>query len=123
MTVQALNLGRLKIEAETLESLNLLAEWQSTSRAQVIERLLREGAKQARIEYAAGSYGRGELTLEAAALMAGVSIYDMMAHARTRSIMPPGDLAELRTEVASMLVRRGQERLAQQVLLEGPASE
>ena len=61
MTMQALNLGRLTIETETLETLNLLAQWQSTSRAQVIQRLLRDGAKQAKIEHAAGLYGRGEL--------------------------------------------------------------
>jgi hypothetical protein len=116
MIVQALNLGRLNIEAETLETLNLLAQWQSTSRAQVIQRLLRDGARQARIEYAAGLYGRGDLTLEKAALMAGVSIYDIMAYTHAHSILPPGDMAELRTDVASMLVRRGHRELATQVL-------
>jgi predicted HTH domain antitoxin len=116
MTMQALNLGRLTIETETLETLNLLAQWQSTSRAQVIQRLLRDGARQAKIEHAAGLYGRGELTLERAALMAGVSIYDMMAHVRAHGILPPGDLGELQSDVASMLARRGHDELAQQVL-------
>jgi hypothetical protein len=122
MTVQALNLGRLNIEAETLETLNLLAQWQSTSRAQVIQRLLRDGARQARIAYAAGLYGRGDLTLEKAALMADVSIYDMMAYTHAHSILPPGDMTELQTDVASMLVRRKQYELAAQVLQTEPTS-
>jgi hypothetical protein len=29
MTVQALNVGKLRVEAETLENLNLLAQWRS----------------------------------------------------------------------------------------------
>jgi len=122
MTVQALNLGRLNIETETLETLNLLAQWQSISRAQVIQRLLRDGAKQAKIEHAAGLYGRGELTLERAALVAGVSIYDMMAHVRIRGTLPPDDLGELRGDVASMLARRGYGELAQQVLQAQPTT-
>jgi membrane-bound metal-dependent hydrolase YbcI (DUF457 family) len=61
-------------------------------------------------------YGRGDLTLEKAALMAGVSIYDIMAYTHAHSILPPGDMAELRTDVASMLVRRGHRELATQVL-------
>lgn len=116
MTVKVLNLRNLKVEAETLEALDLLAQWQSLSRAQVIQRLLRESARQARIEYVAGLYGRGEVTLERAAEMAGVTIYDMMAHVRTRGITPPGDLAELRTDVAGMLLRLGQTDLAERVL-------
>lgn len=116
MAVQALNLGRLNIESETLETLNLLAQWQSISRAQVIQRLLRDGAKQAKIEHAAGLYARGELTLERAALLAGVSIYDMMAYVRNHGILSPENVGELQVDVASMLVRRGHGELAQQVL-------
>jgi predicted HTH domain antitoxin len=116
MTAQTLDLRKLKIEAETLEDLDLLAQWQSLSRAQVIQRLLRESARQARIEYVAGLYGRGEVTLERAAEMAGVTIYDMMAYVRTRGITPPANLAELRMDVASMLVRLGHSDLARQVL-------
>ena len=48
--------------------------------------------------------------------MAGVSIYDMMAHVRAHGILPPGDLGELQSDVASMLARRGHDELAQQVL-------
>ena len=116
MTVQTLSLGRLKVEAETVQTLDLLAQWQAISRVQVIQRLLREGARQARVEYAAGLYGRGEVTMERAAEMAGVTIYDMMAHVRSHGITPPGDVAELRADVAGMLLRLGHGDLARQVL-------
>ncbi len=116
MTVQTVDLGRLKVEAETVHTLDLLAQWQSISRVQVIQRLLREGARQARVEYTAGLFGRGEVTLERAAEMAGVTIYDMMAYVRSHGITPPGDLAELRADVAGMLFRLGHGELAEQVL-------
>jgi len=116
VSVQTLDLRNLKVEADTLEALDLLARWQSLSRTQVIQRLLREGARQARIEYVAGLYGRGEVTLERAAEMAGVTIYDMMAYVRTHGITPPGDLTELRLDIASMLLRLGYSDLAGRVL-------
>jgi len=116
MTVQTLDLKNLKVEAETLEAVDLLAQWRSLSRAQMIQQLLREGARQAKLEHVAGLYGRGDVTLERAAEMAGVTIYDMMAHVRTHGITPPGDLTELWTDVASMLLRLGHSDLARQVL-------
>lgn len=122
MNTQTLNLRSLKVEADTLETLDLLARWQSLSRARVIQRLLRESARQARIEYVARLYGRGEVTLERAAEMAGVTIYDMMAHVRTYGITPPGDLTELRLDVASMILRLGHGDLARQVLQSVPSA-
>jgi len=38
MATQTLNLRNLKVETETLEALDLLAQWQSLSRAQVIHK-------------------------------------------------------------------------------------
>ena len=115
MTVQVLNLRTLRVDAEVAESLDLLARWQSLSRVQVIQRLLSQGARQARLEYAARLYGNGEVTLERAAELAGVTIYDMMAHVRSLNITPPSDLTELRADVAGMLSRLGYSDLAKQV--------
>jgi predicted HTH domain antitoxin len=120
MTVQRLSLGRLKIEPETLQNLDLLAQWRAVSRIQVIQQLLRESARQARLDHVARLYSRGEITLERAAEMAGETIYDLMAYARSHGIVPPGDLAELRTDVAGMLLRAGHDKLAQQVLSSEP---
>ncbi len=121
MSVQVIDLTSLPVEAKTVEDLDILAQWQSLSRAQVIQRLLREGARQAKMEYAAGLYGRGEVTLQRAAEMAGETIYDMMTHVRTRGISPPSDLSELRMDVASRLLRLGYSDLAR-VLLQPESS-
>jgi predicted HTH domain antitoxin len=85
----------------------------------VIQRLLSQGARQARLEYAARLYGNGEVTLERAAELAGVTIYDMMAHVRSRNIMPPSDVAELRADVADTLARLGHSDLAERVRVDG----
>lgn len=119
MSTQILDLRDLEIESETMDTLDLLAQWQSVSRAQVVQRLLREGARQARIEYAAQLYGHGEVTLERAAEMGGVTIYDMMAYVQIEGVVPPRDLAELRTDVASMLQRIGRSELAERISREG----
>jgi len=116
MTVQTLDLRKLRVEVETLETLDLLAQWQSLSRIQVVRQLLREGARRARIDYVTGLYRHGEVTLERAAEMAGVTVYDVMAHVRACGIVPPGDPTELRMDMASMLLRLGHSDLAGRVL-------
>ena len=123
MTVQTRILRNVKVEPETIKDLDLLAHWQSTSRSEVIQRLLREGARQARMEHVAGLYGRGEVSLERAAELAGVTIYDMMSHVRTHGITPPGNVAELRMDIAGMLLRLGYGDLARQVLQPTPPTE
>ena len=75
------------------------------------------------LEHVAGRYAWGELTLERAARLAGVSIYDMMAYVRRRGILPPEDVGELQADVADMLVRRGYSELAQQALRAERASD
>ena len=96
MTGQTLDLKNLKIEAETLEAVDLLAQWQSLSRDQMIQQLLREGARQARIEYVARLYGRGDVTLQRAAEMAAVTIYDVMGR-EVRALLHEPQRAGVRT--------------------------
>lgn len=118
MNTQILDLRDLEVEAETVETLDLLAQWQSMSRAQVIQRLLREGARQAKLEYTAQLFGEGEITLERAAEMAGVTIYDMMAYVQAQGILPPRDMTELRTDIVRMLQRTEHSELADRILRE-----
>ncbi len=79
------------------------------------QRLLREGARQAHLEYAAGLYRCQEVTLERAAEIAGVSIYDMMAYARQHDIPEPSRADEMRADVAAMLIR-GRPDVAERVI-------
>lgn len=112
MTIQVINLSKLKVNSETLAALDLLAKWQSVPRSQVIRRILDDGAHQAKIEHVARLYGHGEITLARAAEIADVTIYEMMAHVRAHGISAPGDLTELRADIADTLIRLGRTDIA-----------
>ena len=93
-----------------------LAQWLDASRAEVVQRLLREGARQARLEYAARLYRCQEVTLERVAEIAGVLIYDMMAYVRQHDIPGPSRADEMRPDVAAMLMRSGRPDVAERVI-------
>ncbi|GAI85476.1 unnamed protein product [marine sediment metagenome] len=112
MTTKMLN---VEIEEETLQTLDRLAQWLDASRAEVVQRLLREGTRQARLEYA-GLYRCQEVTLERAAEIAGVSIYDMMAYLRQHGIPGPSRADEMRVDVAAMLIRSSRPDVAERVI-------
>ena len=113
MTTKTLN---VEIEEETLQTLDHLAQWLDASRVEVVQRLLREGARQARLEYAAGLYRCQEVTLERVAEIAGVLIYDMMAYVRQHDIPGPSRADEMRADVATMLMRSGRPDVAESVI-------
>jgi len=112
MTSRTLN---VKVEEETWQVLELLAQRQAASRAEMAQRLLQEGARRARLEYAAESYRQQEVALERAAEVAGVSIYDMMAYLRQQGISRPSHIEEMRADVAAMLIRNGRSDIAERL--------
>ena len=106
----------VRVEEETLQLLDLLARWQDSSRTKVVQHLLRESARQARLDYAAERYRRGEVTLERAAEIAVISIYDMMAYLRQHGLSGPSQADEMRADVAAMLTRNDRPDLAARML-------
>ena len=60
----------VKVEEETWQTLELLAQWRVAPWAEMASRLLQEGARRARLEYAAELYRQQEVTLERAAEVA-----------------------------------------------------
>jgi len=105
----------VKIEEETWQVLELLAQWQAASQAEMAQRLSQEGTRRARLEYAAELYRQQEVTLERAAELAGVSIYDMMAYLRQQGISRPSQIEEMRADVAAMLIRSGRSDIAERL--------
>ena len=103
----------VKVEEETWQTLELLARWRAAPRGEMASRLLQEGARQARLEYAAELYRQQEVTLERAADVAAVSIYDMMAYLRQQGISRPSHIEEMRADVAAMLIRSGRSDIAE----------
>jgi len=107
---------RVKVEEETLQLLDLLAKWRSSSRTKVVQRILKENARQERLDYAAERYRCGEVTLERAAEIAVISIYDMMAYLRQHGLSGPSQVDEMHTDMAAMLTRNDRPDLAERVL-------
>lgn len=105
----------IEVEEETWQDLELLAQRQAASRTEMAQRLLQEGTRRARLEYAAESYRQQEVTLERAAELAGVSIYDMMTHLRQQGIPRPSHIEEMRADVAAMLIRSGRSDIAERL--------
>lgn len=68
-----------------------------------------------RLDHAAELYARREVTLERAAEVAAVSIYDMMAYLRQQGISRPSHIEEMRTDVAAMLIRSGRPDIAERL--------
>lgn len=118
MTVQMIDLKTLQIDADTLRALDALAEWQATSRVQVVQWLLRQGARDAQLAHTASLYARGEVTLERAAELAETSIYDMMNYLRTHNVSVLADWRDLDLDVLQMLWRVGRQDIAQRFVHE-----
>jgi predicted HTH domain antitoxin len=72
----------------------------------------------ARLDHAAEQYARREVTLERAAELAGVSIYEMMTHLRQRDIPAQRRASDIRADAAAMLMRSGRADIAER-LVEG----
>ena len=71
-----------------------------------------EGLHTAQLDHAAGLYARREVTLERAAEIAGVSIYEMMAYALERDLPAQRRSGDIRADAAAMLVRNGRPDIA-----------
>ena len=107
---------KVRVEEETLQLLDLLARWRDSSRTKVVQRLLRESSRQARLDYAAERYCRGEVSLERAAEIAVISIYEMMAYLHQHGLSGPSQTDEMRIDVAAMLTRNDRPDIAARVL-------
>jgi len=102
----------IQVEEAVLQALDELAGYYALSRPRLVQKLLMEGIHTARLDHAAGLYARREVTLERAAELAGVSIYEMMAHLRERDIPAQRRAGNIRTDAAAMLVRSGRPDIA-----------
>lgn len=108
----------IPIEEETLQLLDEVAGYYALSRPCLVQKLLREGMRTARLDYAAQLYARREVTLERAAELAKVSIYEMMAHLRERDIPAQRRASDIRADAAAMLMRSDRSDITER-LVEG----
>jgi len=110
MAKRTLTIG---IEEGMVRELDRLADHYSTTRSLMLKKILGEGLRRAALEYAAGLYGRKEATLERAAEVAGVSLYEMIAYLRQRGVPCQRSVMDIREDARAALVRAGRENLAE----------
>ena len=110
----ALRVKKLSIPVEktVLQALDEVSGYYALSRPRLVQKLLAEGLHTAQLDHAAGLYARREVTLERAAEIARVSIYEMMAYVRERDIPAQRRAGDIRTDAAAMLVRNGRPDIA-----------
>jgi predicted HTH domain antitoxin len=82
----------------------------------LVQKLLLEGMRTARLDHAAQLYARREVTLERAAELAGVSIYEMMSHLRERDILAQRRASDIRADAVAMLLRSGRSDIAERLV-------
>ncbi len=107
--MEAIRVKKLSIPVEeaVLQALDEVAGYYALSRPRLVQKLLAEGVQIARLDHAAGLYTRREVTLERAAELAGVCIYEMMAYLRERDVPAQRRAGNIRTDAAAMLIRNG----------------
>lgn len=105
----------IPIEEETLRLLDEVASYYALSRPRLVQKLLQEGMRAARLDHAAEQYARHEVTLERAAELAGVSIYEMMAYLRQRDIPAQRRASDIRSDAIAMLRRSGRADIAERL--------
>ncbi len=103
MTSRAVT-ARLKLEL--LKEIQELAKEESIDRSSAIQRLLKIGLKEYKIEKALNLYRDGKVTLWKAAELAGVSLRQMMEEIKARDIPYQYDFEALEEYIDELLTKR-----------------
>lgn len=96
MTLEAVT---ARFPRDMLREVERLAKKEKVDRSELIRRLLDFALQQKRIEEAVRAYQDGKVTLWKAAEMAGVSLREMMELTRTKKIIVPYMLDDLKRDI------------------------
>jgi len=91
---------------ELLKEIQEMAKEESIDRSSAIQRLLKIGLKEYKMEKALNLYRDGKVTLWKAAELAGVSLREMMETIKARDIPYQYDLEALEEYVEELLTKR-----------------
>ncbi len=89
----------VRLPAELVGGLELIEDVEQSDRSVTVRRLLASAIQQWKLDYYATQYGEGRLSLARAARDAGVSLWEMMSHARARRIPAQYDLEDLQHDL------------------------
>lgn len=93
---------RTRLPSELVRELKLIEDVEQSDRSTTVRRLLSKAIRQWKLEHYAKLYGDGKLTLVRAARDAGVSLWEMVDHARARKISAQYDLEDLRRDLGTI---------------------
>ena len=91
-----------RLPLELVRELKLIEDVEQSDRSTTVRRLLSRAIRQWKLEHYARLYGDGKLTLARAARDAGVSLWEMLDHARTKKISAQYDLEDLRQDLGTI---------------------
>ncbi|MCD6554848.1 MAG: UPF0175 family protein [Anaerolineae bacterium] len=94
----------LRIDADLARHLEQIAEQESLRKTDIIRKYLVEGLRKWELEQAIQRYQQGQVSLERAAVDAGLTLYEMMDELRRRGIaLDRTTPAEAREDIRSLL--------------------
>jgi predicted HTH domain antitoxin len=106
----------VRMDSRLIGEIDEIARRERSDRASVLRRLVSDGLDRYRLRMAADAYRDGKVTTERAAVMAGVSVHEMIEALRREGIPSQLGLEDLRRESAAMLRKAGKEELADRIL-------
>ena len=89
-----------RLPADLVADLERIEREEQSDRSTVLRRLLHRAIAEWKMDHFAQEYGRGKLTLERAAEEAGVSLWEMMDHARAKGVLSQYDLDDVAHDAA-----------------------
>ena len=95
-----------RLKMELLKEIQEMAKEESIDRSSAIQRLLKIGLREYRMEKALNLYRDGKVTLWKAAEIAGVSLREMMEAIKARDIPYQYDFETLEENVNELLAKR-----------------
>jgi len=107
-----MNVVNIRLEDELLAKLQKLTVLERTDRTSLIRSLLRRGAEEVLAEKALVLYSKGDLSLEQAAGLAGVTPWEMISMMVERGINHAGTAEELRLDAKRRLGELGFKKIA-----------
>lgn len=91
-----------RLPAELVRELEIIENAEQSDRSTTVRRLLSQAIRQWKLEHCARLYGDGKLTLARAAREAGVSLWEMMDHARVKKMPAQYDLEDLQRDLGTL---------------------
>ena len=91
-----------RLPLELVRELEFIEDVEQSDRSTTVRRLLAKAIQQWKLEHYVRLYGDGKLTLARAARDAGVSLWEMMDHARARKVPAQYDLEDLNRDLRTI---------------------